>query len=186
MREGSKALQEGTNERRSLVMGDEAVTPVSVSRKIEAPAGEIFDVLTHPGNHPTIDGSGMLRQGASNDVISGLGDVFVMKMNNPQMGDYEMDNHIVEFETNRRIGWEPAMHGTSREEESPLRNGSRWLFTLDADGPDATVVTETYDCSGSPEMVRTAVDNGKSWIEAMTQTLAQLEEACASRKGGGK
>jgi hypothetical protein len=150
---------------------------------MEAPADAIFSILADPANHPNVDGSGMLRPGASNTVISGLGDVFVMKMHHPEMGDYEMDNHVVEFEANRRIGWEPAMHGTSRQEESPLRNGSRWLFTLDADGPDATVVTETYDCSGSPDVVRTAVDNGKGWIGAMTQTLAQLEER-ATGKGG--
>jgi hypothetical protein len=167
-------------------MGDEGYGPVSVSRRIAASAETIFGLLVDPSNHPEVDGSGMLRQGASSAVVSGLGDVFVMKMHNSQMGDYEMDNHVVEFEANRRIGWEPALHGTSRQEESSLRNGSRWLFTLDPDGPDATIVTETYDCSGSPDMVRTAVDNGKGWIEAMTQTLAHLEETCTVGKGGGK
>jgi len=128
----------------------------------------------------------MLRPGATNPIVSGLGDVFVMKMHNAHMGDYEMDNHIVEFEANRRIGWEPAMHGTSRQEKSPLRNGSRWMFTVEPDGSDGTIVTETYDCSGSPDMVRTAVDNGKGWIDAMTQTLARLEEMCAAKKTGGR
>ena len=49
----------------------------------------------------------MLRE-SSGGVISGVGDVFTMKMHNDEMGDYEMANHVVEYEPNRRIGWEPV------------------------------------------------------------------------------
>jgi hypothetical protein len=37
----------------------------------------------------------MLRTGADNQVIVGVGDVFVMKMYFTAMGDYEMHNRIV-------------------------------------------------------------------------------------------
>lgn len=36
-----------------------------------------------------------------------IGDVFVMKMYYSELGDYEMNNRVVEYELNRRIGWEP-------------------------------------------------------------------------------
>jgi hypothetical protein len=39
--------------------------------------------------------------------ISGVGDVFVMKMYFTELGEYEMNNHVVEYEPDRRIGWEP-------------------------------------------------------------------------------
>jgi hypothetical protein len=164
-------------------MGNEASQPVAVSRRIAAPAGNIFGILADPGRHPALDGSGMLREGASNPVVSGLGDVFVMKMYNEQMGDYEMDNHVVEFEVDRRIGWAPVAHGQAPEDDSPLRNGSRWIFSLSPDGPDATVVTETYDCSGSPESLRQAVDNGSVWVPAMTKTLERLDEVASTAQG---
>ena len=40
----------------------------------------------------------MLRGAASSAVISGVGDVFVMKMHYSELGDYEMNNHVVECE----------------------------------------------------------------------------------------
>jgi hypothetical protein len=51
-------------------MGNDDCKPVSVSRRIEAPAGVIFALLAHPDRHPEFDGSEMLRMGASNEVIT--------------------------------------------------------------------------------------------------------------------
>ena len=56
------------------------------------------------------------------------------------------------------------------------------------DGPNATVVTEIYDCSRAPELVRAIVDNGNGWIESMSKTLERLAGLCATRPeedGGG-
>jgi len=152
--------------------------PIEVSRRIDAPASRIFDILSDPSRHPAIDGSGMLREGASNPSVTAVGDVFSMKMYFPKMGDYVMDNHVVEFERHRRIAWEPVLRGASRTTDDPARNGSRWGFTLTSVGPDATVVTETYDCSGSPDSVRKSVDNGNAWVENMADTLERLDELC--------
>ncbi|HEX3795450.1 MAG TPA: SRPBCC family protein [Acidimicrobiales bacterium] len=163
-------------------MSNEAVTPVSMSRRIEAPASAVFAVLTDPAKHPEIDGSGMLRPGGPVSTVTKVGDVFTMHMFFPDMGDYQMDNHVVAFEKDALIAWEPVMHGADPTVDDPQRNGSRWSFSLAPDGPDATVVTETYDCSGSPEQVRAAIDNGRGWIDAMTTTLANIEALCA---GGG-
>jgi len=115
----------------------------------------------------------MLRPGASNKVIVGVGDVFVTKMYFAAMGDYEMHNRIVAFEPDRCIAWEPG-------NPELARNGSRWRFDLVPDGPNATVVTETYDCTDSPEEVRDAVDNGKAWLNGMTKTLERLDMLCAT------
>jgi|SRR5580658_2174417 uncharacterized protein YndB with AHSA1/START domain len=152
--------------------GDEC-RPVSVSRRIEAPAADIFQLLADPDRHPEFDGSEMLRPGASNPVIAGTGDVFVTKMYFPAMGDYEMHNRIVAFEVDRCIAWEPG-------NPELATNGSRWRFDLTPDGPNATVVTETYDCTNSPEKVREAVDNGQAWLAGMTKTLERLEQLCAA------
>ena len=78
--------------------------PVKVSRRIDAPAAMIFRVLTDPGRHAELDGSGMLRGAVTTTPISGVGDVFIMKMYFSELGDYEMNNHVVEYEPDRRIG----------------------------------------------------------------------------------
>jgi uncharacterized protein YndB with AHSA1/START domain len=159
-------------------MTEGACQPVSVSRTIEAPAERLFGVLTHSANHPLIDGSGMLREAPSDVVLSRVGDVFAMRMHNDEMGDYEMSNYVVEYELNRRIGWEPVLTAASREEDQADlgdRGEQRWSYELTPMGPGSTVVTEIYDCGRSPEWLRRAVKGGTRWIPSMTTTLEKLD-----------
>jgi uncharacterized protein YndB with AHSA1/START domain len=65
--------------------------PITVSRRIRAPASEIFQLLADPGRHRDLDGSGMLRGLVSGTTISRVGGVFVMQMYFAQLGDYQVD-----------------------------------------------------------------------------------------------
>jgi hypothetical protein len=166
---------------------DDEYQPVAVSRRIGAPAHEIFQILANPVRHPEFDGSGMLRGAASTAVISGAGDIFVMKMHYSRLGDYEMNNHVVEYEPDRRIGWEPEA-GRGHPDAAPgssagTRWGHRWTYQLTPDGPDATIVTEMYDCSRAPEGERAAMRGGTIWVESMTRTLERLAALCAGQAG---
>lgn len=152
--------------------------PVKVQRTIGAPADRIFSVLADPGRHQELDGSGMLRGAATEGAVAGLGDVFTMKMFFEGMGDYQMDNLIVAFEEDRRIAWAPRMHGTELAADDSGSNGSRWMFELEPQGPEVTLVTEVYDCSASPAEVRATVADGTAWIGAMEATLERLDAAC--------
>jgi hypothetical protein len=159
-------------------MTDQACQPVSVSRTIEAPTEKLFGLLAHSANHPLIDGSGMLTAAPFDVVLSKVGDVFPMKMHNAEMGDYEMANYVVEFEPDRRIGWEPVLTAASREEDQDDIGDpgqQRWSFDLTPLASGSTLVTETYDCSRSPEWLRKAVRGGNRWIDSMTVTLEKLE-----------
>ncbi len=164
-------------------MGDDC-PPVSVSRRIEAPAESIFRILADPSRHPDLDGSGMLRSVVTNRVITGVGDVFIMKMYFERLGDYEMNNRVVEFEPNRRIAWEPEPgrgHPDAGASGAAVAKwGHRWAFDLLPDGEDATVVTEIYDCSAVPEVERQHMDNGRMWIGSMTATLEHLDGLCTA------
>ena len=158
-------------------MKDQEYQPVMLARRIGAPAASIFRLLTDPRRHPDIDGSGMLRGAVSGAVITGVGDMFVMRMHAAGLGDYEMNNHVVEYEPDRRIGWEPqAGRGHPRAGRSW---GQRWSFELTADGPEATIVTEIYDCSRAPGEERRSIGNGNGWAESMTKTLQQLDALSA-------
>jgi hypothetical protein len=156
--------------------------PITVSRRICAPASEIFRLLADPGRHRDLDGSGMLRGVVSGTTISGVADVFVMQMYFEELGDYQMINHVVEYEPGRRIGWEPeAGRGHPNAEpaaDRPARWGQRWSFELTPDGPDATVVTEIFDCSRVPEDERADIDDGNIWVASMHQTLERLDQLC--------
>jgi hypothetical protein len=161
--------------------------PVAVSRRIAAAAADIFVILADPRRHTDLDGSGMLRGAVSDGVVSAVGDVFVMRMYYPPHGDYEMNNHVVEYEVNRRIGWEPeAGRGhpdTAPGSTAPTRWGHRWTYELTPDGPDATIVTETYDCCQAPEDEQASMDGGRIWVKSMTETLELLDALCARERG---
>jgi uncharacterized protein YndB with AHSA1/START domain len=150
---------------------------VSVSRTIEAPAEKLFGILAHSARHPLIDGSGMLREAPRDVVMSGGGDVFVMKMHNDEMGDYEMSNEVVEYALNRRIGWEPFMTAATREEDQANigdKAGHWWSYHLVPAGSGFTLVTESFDCTRSPAWLRQAVRGGDRWVASMTATLEKL------------
>src|SRR6202021_1453992 len=127
-----------------------------------------------PVRHQELDGSGSLRGAASAAMISGVGDVFVMRMYFSALGDYEMNNHVVEYEPDRRIGWEPAA-GRGHPGEGG-RWGHRGGYQLTPVGPEETVVTEIYDCSQAPEHERQGMEDGKVWIESMAKTLERLDK----------
>jgi hypothetical protein len=155
-----------------------------VSRTIAAPAARIFEILVNPQRHVDLDGSKMLRGAVSNEMITGVGDIFSMRMHLAEIGDYVMMNYVVEFELNRRIGWEPAPGDAvaSEDGEYPIGvpAGHRWSFELIPDGPDTTIVTEIFDCSSAPEELREATNNGATWIESMEETLARLDSLCTN------
>jgi uncharacterized protein YndB with AHSA1/START domain len=155
---------------------------VSVSRRVNAPPNVVFDVVADPARHVELDGSGMLRGAVGSAPVTRVGDVFVMKMHNARLGDYEMNNHVVEFEQDRRIAWEPAP-GRGHPRADGGRVGHRWSFELGSDGPGATIVTESYDCSRAPEREREGMGNGRVWLDAMTATLERLDGLCACQDG---
>jgi hypothetical protein len=107
--------------------------PVSVSRRIDAPTEVLFAVLADPARHPSIDGSGMAEQALTTSVISRAGDTFTMRMHNEEMGGYEITNHVVDYQPNRRIAWEPVLTAASRPEDQAGigdRSHHQWIYEL--------------------------------------------------------
>jgi uncharacterized protein YndB with AHSA1/START domain len=150
---------------------------VSVSRQIDASAERLFALLADSANHPLIDGSGMVREPAPAVRLSRTGDAFLMNMHHDEFGDYQMRNEVVEYETGRRLAWEPARVAASPEEQEEIGDPARyrWGYEFSPDGRGTTLVTETFDCSRSPDDLREAVQEGEGWRDAMTASLAKLE-----------
>ena len=117
-------------------------TSQSASRVVNAPAADIFDLLSNPDRHPAFDGSGFVRSADHPQRIQHVGDVFRMNMEGDHMGgEYQIDNLVSGYQANKLIAWKPAPVGT----ETP---GWEWLYELEPEGPDTTRVTLTYDWSG--------------------------------------
>jgi hypothetical protein len=95
------------------------------------------------------------------------------------MGDYCIDNHVVEFERDRCIAWEPVLSAASRPEDEKdigRRLHHRWGYELQTAGPHATVVTEFFDCSRSPQDFQKVLKGGSVWEGAMAASLEKLEQ----------
>jgi hypothetical protein len=156
---------------------------LEVSRRIEASATVIFDILANPQRHTDYDGSDMLRGVAIDRRISGVGDTFTMRMH--RLGrDYLMINYVVDYEPNRRMFWEPAPGDIDTAGGDPSKvgvpAGYRWGFTLVPEGDDATVVTEVFDCGREENRWILQREDGR-WIngsnsvrESMAATLERL------------
>jgi hypothetical protein len=159
--------------------------PVKVSKSIQAEPGVIFAFLADPARHHEFDGSGMLRTSASDSVITGVGDEFTMNMFFEGLGgDYQMLNRVVEFDPDRRIGWEPApwdLRSGGSEEAIGERVGTRWSYELVPDTTGRTTVTEIYDFEDAPPDLREIIGDAKFWKDSMIKSLANLDGLC----GGG-
>jgi uncharacterized protein YndB with AHSA1/START domain len=116
-------------------------TSISASRTIDAPAEDIFHVLSNPERHAEIDGSGMVQSDDKTDHITETGEVFTMNMNWDKMGgDYKTDNYVNGYQENKLLAWKTAPAG----EEPP---GWEWVWELTSQGHDSTEISLTYDWS---------------------------------------
>ena len=116
-------------------------TSVTVERIIEAPVDRVFAVLSNPERHQSLDGSGFIRGVDHADRIQKVGQVFTMNMEGPHMGgEYQTDNHVSGYAKDKLLAWKTAPAGT----EPP---GWEWLWELESQGPDSTLVRHTYDWS---------------------------------------
>lgn len=113
-------------------------TRTTVSRVLDAPAERIFAVLRDPRRHPELDATGLLRQARASHPVDAVGDTFVMAMHNDEIGDYQIENHVVAFTENRVIAWAPGQPG-----QRPA--GHRFTWKLTPTDDRHTEVTQIYD-----------------------------------------
>lgn len=142
----------------------------TVTRNIEVPNEKIFEVLAQPARHQDFDGSGMVRAENESQRLTKVGDTFIMNMYAEAMGgDYQMENHVVAFEENQLIGWQPAPVG-----KEP--GGWQWIFTLEPVEPNITRVIHTYDWSHveDPKMLKMFPVVNEEQMEESLSRLAEM------------
>ena len=145
---------------------------ITVERTINAPSDTIFEVLTNPDRHKELDGSGFIQAVSKGDRITGVGDTFTMDMAGDHMGgEYQTDNHVVGYDPNRLLAWQTAPAGTEPK-------GWQWVWELESQGSDRTLVRHTYDW----EQVRDEALLAKNLFplvkqDQLEQSLQQLDQA---------
>jgi hypothetical protein len=133
-----------------MAMADERI---EVQRIIGAEPAAIFAILRDPQGHVAIDSSGML-QSAEGELVSAIGDSFVVHMDRealndyPELGRYDVTVQISAFEPDREIAWK--ILGQIRPQI-----GHVYGYRLEpADG--GTLVTSYYDWSDIDQQWRDA------------------------------
>jgi uncharacterized protein YndB with AHSA1/START domain len=145
---------------------------ITVERTINASTDAIFDVLSNPARHVQLDGSGFVQSDEKTDRIQGSGDVFTMNMSGDHMGgDYQTENHVTGYDANKLLAWQTAPAG----QEPP---GWQWVWELEAQGSDATLVRHTYDWSNvTDQALIQKVGFPLVNQEQLEDTLVRLDQA---------
>jgi hypothetical protein len=152
---------------------------IATTRRIAAPAGHIFRLITDPAVHVRIDGSGMLVATGTARVLRAVGDAFEMDMDREPIGDlplgrYQVRNTVTRIEPDALLEWSVAANG-----RSPW--GHVWGYTLVAVGDSETDVTSYCDWSGVPERRRGASRWPVVPVESMAASLAKLDAIATAR-----
>lgn len=111
---------------------------------------QLFRLLATPARHHEFDGTGMLKGVDGDATVRGVGDQFLMNMNNDVLGDYQMLNTVTVYEQDREIGWAPQLHpldGHTDKLGDVTVEGHTWTWKLAPSG-SGTEVTQVYDWSG--------------------------------------
>ena len=103
---------------------------LSVTLRIPATPEAVFAVLSEPGSHPAIDGTGWVTAARETDRITRNGQVFRMGMYHPNHpdGHYEMANRVEAFDPPRAITWQPGqdVDGSDELQFGGWTYGTRW------------------------------------------------------------
>ena len=113
---------------------DEVPRIVRASREIAAGAGQIFELIADPAQQPRWDGNDNLAEAPTGQRVRSTGAVFTMTTTQGNV----RENHVVEFDEDRRIAWQPAEPG----QRPP---GHLWRWELVPIDVSRTRVTHTYD-----------------------------------------
>lgn len=155
---------------------DAAPRVVRATREIAAGAGQLFELIADPAQHPRFDGNDNLAEAASGQRVHAVGDVFTMTLS----GGAVRENHVVELEEGRRIAWAPAEPGKAPP-------GHRWAWTLEPIDSSRTLVTHTYDWTQltDPQRFARARATTAGKLRASLERLADLAAGPGEPGAGG-
>lgn len=112
-----------------------------------APRDRVFELVATPAEHHRFDASGMVGRPVRPTRVTRAGEIFTMEMTyrgDAAIEEYRTDNHVTAFEEGCVVEWAVAPAGGE-----PL--GWRWRYEFAAVGPSRTIVTLTYDWTGTPD-----------------------------------
>jgi hypothetical protein len=148
---------------------------LSVSRRIPAPAADIYALISHPQGHVQIDGSGMLVAAVDARPLTSVGDTFEMDMDReplgdvPDMGKYKVQNTVTKIDPGTEFAWTVGAPG-----RTPV--GHVYGYQLSPVNDRETDVTSYCDWSQITDALRGRVTFPVVPAAMMEKTLERLEQ----------
>jgi hypothetical protein len=148
---------------------------VSASRRINASAHALFEIVSDPAGHVRIDGSGMLEAAPDAHPVAAVGDVFDIKMDRTPLNDipglvkYTVRNTVTQIVPDELVEW--TIGGV---DTAPLGHVYGWK--LDAVSETVTDVTNYCDWTNiTPELRARRADWPIVPVAMLEQSVAKLE-----------
>jgi hypothetical protein len=113
---------------------------------VDAPAAQVFAVMTSPRGHVEIDGSGMLVAPVDAGPLTAVGDTFDMDMDRESLGDIPLGKYRVRNTVTRYVPAELFEWNVGGVDQPPF--GHVYGYELLAESADRTRVTLYCDWTG--------------------------------------
>lgn len=155
---------------------------VWATRRIAAPADEIFEIVSTPEGHVLIDGSGMLTAAVGTGRPTAVGDTFDMDMDRRPLGDipnlteYQVRNTVTQIIPGRLFEW--AVGGANTP---PIGHIYGWAIEPEAEG--ACQVTNYCDWTGIGEELRSRREWPIVPVEMLERSVHNLERIVTQADG---
>lgn len=152
---------------------------LQATRTVDAPAEQVFALLTDPARHRELDPYDTVRDPIDAEQLTREGQQFGMHMDNeqgPTGGAYRMVNTVSALQRPTTVAWQPTVHPGDRPEGLPAEGGWEWRWDLEPAG-DTTRATLTYDWSGVSEQLDAIIGFPpfeQADIEACVERLAEV------------
>jgi hypothetical protein len=147
---------------------------VSATRRISAPAGKVFQIVSNPAGHVQIDGSGMLEAAPDARPLTSVGETFDMDMDRaplgdiPDMGKYQVRNQVTQIIPDRLFEW--GVGGI----DTPLF-GHVYGWQIEPIGDTECDVTNYCDWTNIPEAMRSRLTWPVVPLEMLEKSVENLD-----------
>lgn len=149
---------------------------VSASRRIQASAHALFEIVASPQGHVRIDGSGMLEAAPDAQPLTAVGDVFDVDMDRTPLNDipglvkYTVRNTVTQIVPDHLVEWT-----IGPVDQPPFGHVYGWQ--LDAVSDTETDVTNYCDWTNiTPELRALRPDWPIVPVEMLEQSVAKLDQ----------
>lgn len=147
---------------------------VSATRRIAAPAHQLFQIVATPSGQVAIDGSRMLEAAPDDRPLTAVGQTFDMDMDRTPLGDipnltkYQVRNTVTRITPDRLVEWTVGFG-----DHPPFGHVYGWR--LDPVGEHETDVTNYCDWSDASEQMRTDLTWPVVPVAMLEQSVENLD-----------